>query len=200
MAVYSIWNPDKGPLFSHPLLAETLASKLEFKDIFVESAQKKLRQVKKMFKRSKKETVFVRIHSRRTDHLNFQVIKLFVTPLESSYFLDAIDLFCQKFPSKKYNLAFIYVSDDLEWGRINIGAKQGGKNVFFIGEEEESKGPLDLALLANCNHTIQSYGSFSYYAGFLAGGYKIIPEHYTGGPWIVRFLCSQGTVLFQKPY
>ena len=96
-----------------------------------------------------------------------------MTPLESSYFLDAIDLFCQKFPSKKYNLAFIYVSDDLEWGRINIGAKQGGKNVFFIGEEEESKGPLDLALLANCNHTIQSYGSFTYHAGFLAGGYKI---------------------------
>ena len=104
--------------------------------------------------------------------------KLAVTPLQSSYFLDAIDLFWQKFPSKKYNLAFIYVSDDLEWGRANIGAKKGGKNVFFIGEEEESKGPYDLALLANCNHTIQSYGSFTYYAGFFAGGYKIIPEHF----------------------
>jgi hypothetical protein len=66
----------------------------------------------------------------------------------------------------------------LEWGRINIGAKKGGKNVFFIGEEEESKGPYDLALLANCNHTIQSYGSFTYYAGFFAGGYKILPEHF----------------------
>ena len=62
--------------------------------------------------------------------------KLAVIPLQSSYFLDAIELFREKFPSKKYNLAFIYVSDDLEWGRINIGAKKGGKNVFFIGEEE----------------------------------------------------------------
>lgn len=171
-------DPDKGSLFSHPLLSDTLASKLEFKDIYVESAQKKLHQVKKSFKKAKKETIFVGIHSRRTDHLSFQVKKLAVTPLQSSYFLDAIELFREKFPSKKYNLAFIYVSDDLEWGRINIGAKKGGKNVFFIGEEEESKGPYDLALLANCNHTIQSYGSFTYYAGFFAGGYKILPEHF----------------------
>ena len=62
---------------------------------------------------------------------------------------------------------------------LNIGAKQVGKNVFFIWEEEERKGPYDLALLGNCNHTIQSYVSFTYYAGFFAGGYKIIPEHYT---------------------
>ena len=61
---------------------------------------------------------------------------------------------------------------------LKTSLKKGGKNVFFIGEEEESKGPYDLALLANCNHTIQSYGSFTYYAGFFAGGYKIIPEHF----------------------
>ena len=28
----------------------------------------------------------------------------------------------------------------------------------------------DLALLAACNHTITSYGSFSFWASFLAGG------------------------------
>ena len=165
-------------MLSNPLLAETLASKLHFKDIFVESAQKKLHQVKKSFKKSKKETVFVGIHSRRTDHLDFQQKKLSVTPLKPSYYLDAIELFRKKFPAKKYNLAFIYVSDDLNWGKFNIGNKKGGKNVFFIGEESEEMAPFDLALLANCNHTIQSYGSYTYYAGFFAGGYKILPEHF----------------------
>ena len=32
------------------------------------------------------------------------------------------------------------------------------------------RGSLDLALLAACNHTITSYGSFSFWASFLAGG------------------------------
>ena len=50
--------------------------------------------------------------------------------------------------------------------------------MFFIGEEIEEKAPYDLALLANCNHTIQSYGSFTYSAGFFANGIKIIPEHF----------------------
>ena len=51
------------------------------------------------------------------------------------------------------------------------------KNVFFLGSDNSAS---DLALLVNCNHTIQSYGTFSYFAGFLANGYKIIPEHFHG--------------------
>ena len=112
------------------------------------------------------------------DHLDFQKKVLSVTPLKPTYYLDAIELFRQKFPAKKYNLAFIYVSDDLNWGRVHIGTKKSGKNVFFIGEESEDMAPYDLALLANCNHTIQSYGTFSYFAGFLANGYRVIPEHF----------------------
>ena len=34
---------------------------------------------------------------------------------------------------------------------------------------------LDLALLAKCNHSILSYGTFSFWSGFLAGGKRIIP-------------------------
>jgi hypothetical protein len=38
---------------------------------------------------------------------------------------------------------------------------------------------LDLALLAACNHSILTYGTFGFWAGFLAGGGKgkrIIPQ------------------------
>ena len=34
----------------------------------------------------------------------------------------------------------------------------------------EASAGYDLSLLAACNHTIQSYGSYSFWAGFLAGG------------------------------
>ena len=36
----------------------------------------------------------------------------------------------------------------------------------------------DLALMSLCNHTIVSHGTFSFWAGYLAGGYVIRPEHF----------------------
>ena len=103
-----------------------------FRDEFVANAQEKLSKVKSSFKNRKKETVFVGIHSRRTDHLDYEVNRLKLIPLQPSYFLDAIDMFRRKFPKKKFNLAFIYVSDDLEWGRKMIGLKKGEQNKLRI--------------------------------------------------------------------
>ena len=33
-----------------------------------------------------------------------------------------------------------------------------------------------MALLASCNHTILSYGTFSFWSGFLSGGKRIVPS------------------------
>ena len=62
------------------------------------------------------------------------------------------------------------VIPDLSRNRVNLFPFS-----FFLGSADSSQ---DLALLASCNHTIQSYGSFSYFAGFLANGLRIIPEHF----------------------
>ena len=34
----------------------------------------------------------------------------------------------------------------------------------------------DLAILARCNHTILSYGTYSFWAGYLSGGLRVIPK------------------------
>ena len=34
----------------------------------------------------------------------------------------------------------------------------------------------DLAIMSQCNHTILSHGTYSFWAGFLAGGQRIIPS------------------------
>ena len=36
---------------------------------------------------------------------------------------------------------------------------------------------LDMALISRCNYTILSYGTFSFWGGFLSGGPKILPIH-----------------------
>ena len=36
----------------------------------------------------------------------------------------------------------------------------------------------DLAVMSLCNHTILTYGTFSHWMGFLAGGSRVLPMHF----------------------
>ena len=104
------------------------------------------------------------------------------------------------------NVAFIYVSDDMRWGKQNL-AHLSRNHLYFIGNGlNEEKGEstantlqertnkfakkglapnynsntsFDFALLSACNHTISSRGTFSMHAASFAGG-KIINEHSPG--------------------
>ncbi len=164
-------------------VTQRLLSAMQFRDEFADNAREKLEKIRRKIEKgakSKKEIVFVGVHSRRTDHLEFEK-KQNIKSLAPDYFLQAMDLFRKHFPKKKYTLAFIWVSDDMDYGRKVIGrTKAGSKNVHFIGNGNPSteSGAADFALLSMCNHTIQSYGSFSYFSGFLAGGIRVIPEHF----------------------
>ena len=91
-----------GELCNHPDLAQKLKNQLEIKDKFVHFAQEKLHSVKKSFKNQKKEFVFVGIHSRRTDHLKFQ-LKHQKIPLTPSYYLG-------KFKKVKFDFNFFVIS------------------------------------------------------------------------------------------
>ena len=108
------------------------------------------------------------------------------------------------------NVIFLYVSDDLQWAEQKLlpRVKTKGRNhknfklnskmhrlflsldIFIAGSLQypEYRGNktlstgLDLALLSLCNHTITSYGSYSFWASFLAGegrGKRIIPQFFT---------------------
>ena len=77
------------------------------------------------------------------------------------------------------NVAFIYASDDMLWGRENL---KDVKDLHFIGagqnlEKETQKeivdpeaSVYDFALLVNCNHTIITRGTYSMWIALLAGG------------------------------
>jgi len=45
-------------------------------------------------------------------------------------------------------------------------------------EDSDDSVGHDLAVLAACNHTIVSYGSFSFWGAFLAGGATVAPQHF----------------------
>ena len=72
------------------------------------------------------------------------------------------------------------VSDDIPWARRHVQ----GSDVFYPEPfDQESTSPmtkeefdigLDLALLAACNHTIATYGTFGLWGALLAGGAAIM--------------------------
>ena len=60
--------------------------------------------------------MFVGIHQRRGDHLLYQEEGGIIT-LDAGYFLEAMEMYREKFK----RVVFIYVSDDLQWGKDKLG-------------------------------------------------------------------------------
>ncbi|XP_040569574.1 uncharacterized protein [Lepeophtheirus salmonis] len=108
-----------------------LIDHLRLRDKFLHNANENLMSIKKQIG-TKKNVIFVGIHSRRSDHITFEK-KIGLKPLKNSYYLKAIRLFRQEFEKKKKSkknvIAFIFVSDDMEYGRKVLLPNE--KNIFF---------------------------------------------------------------------
>lgn len=88
--------------------------------------------------------------------------------LYEDYFEDAMEYFRDEYGSD--DTVFVYVSDDMKWGRRKL---KDAKNLFFMGcgnGEEVECIAKDLSLLSKCNHTITTHGTFGHWASYLAGG------------------------------
>ena len=157
-----------------------LKMKLRLKDRFVNMAEQKLRA--ELLKRNtvSSNVTWVGIHNRRGDYGQHLKSLYDLSLLSANYFKRAMTYFTSHFP----NVIFVVVTDDMEWAQNNIDFPD--MQVAFLGHnsvlEKDISNPLatgedigdDLALLAACNHTILSYGTFGQWAAFLAGGEVVI--------------------------
>ena len=179
------------PIDEVPGMLDFMIYSFTFKEYFRERSQDILRQISQDFKKNNKklfkngkDITFVGIHNRRTDHLDFQKEGGFV-PLEAGYFIEAMEMFREKYPRS----VFVYVSDDIPWGKEKLKKRIKSKDFYIAGylqDQQMASNPviaagLDLALLSACNHSITSYGTYSFWAGFLAGGgrgLRVIPPFF----------------------
>ena len=128
------------------------------------------------------EGTWVGVHNRRGDYGHHLAALYGLDLLEPGYFQRAM----QRFNSEYSNVIFIIVTDDMDWAESNLMFP--GLQVVFAGHkkvlEKDVNHPLataddigdDLALLAACNHTILSYGTFGQWAALLAGGKVVISD------------------------
>ncbi|KAK3085586.1 hypothetical protein FSP39_005717 [Pinctada imbricata] len=116
------------------------------------------------------KVTFIAVHIRRGDmvHRDDYVKYGYTTP-NITYLNRAMT----KFRFLYNNCLFILASDDLDWCYQNIK----NDDVVFIPKGNPPE--LDMAILAQCNHTLMTVGSYGWWVAWLVGGTTI---YYSGYP------------------
>ncbi|XP_069490141.1 galactoside alpha-(1,2)-fucosyltransferase 2-like [Ambystoma mexicanum] len=115
-------------------------------------------------KSSRKNVTFIGVHVRRGDIAAHITRRWRGVIADKAYMDKAIGYFRKKY----HEPVFVVVSNDMQWCKENINASNG--DVYFSGDGIESSPQKDFALLAHCNHSIMTVGTFGIWSSFLAGG------------------------------
>merc|ERR1719245_2181104 len=84
-----------------------------------------------------KAKVFVGVHARRGDYVNFAKNVLGLKPLSEDFYKWAIEKKRKEFGDR---VAFIFVSDDMDWGRSKLSDDAAAaKDIYFVGKGETNK-------------------------------------------------------------
>ncbi|XP_055945819.1 galactoside alpha-(1,2)-fucosyltransferase 2-like [Argiope bruennichi] len=110
---------------------------------------------------SLKHPTYVGIHVRRGDYQKRWLDIYKGIEVNMEFFQKAVEYFRKKYK----NVVFVVVSDDRIWCVENLVEPLG----VYVSEEGPSPAH-DMAILAHCNHTIMTYGTFGFWGAYLAGG------------------------------
>ncbi|CAM4673091.1 unnamed protein product [Lepidochelys olivacea] len=154
--------------FYHHLRQEIL-QEFSFHDHVKEEANRYLAGLRGQ----RRNVTYVGVHVRRGDYVRVmpQIWKGVVA--DKAYLEKAMGYFRAKYQEP----VFVVTSNGMEWCRENINASWG--DVYFSGDGKESSPGRDFALLAHCNHTIMTIGTFGIWVGYLVGGETIYLANYT---------------------
>ncbi|KAJ7313965.1 hypothetical protein JRQ81_005806 [Phrynocephalus forsythii] len=120
-----------------------------------------------------REVTYVGVHVRRGDYVWVMPKTWKGVVADRSYLEKAMNYFRTKYT----NPIFVVTSNGMKWCKENINASRG--DVYFAGDGKESSPGRDFALLAHCNHTIMTIGTFGIWVGYLVGGETIYLANYT---------------------
>ena len=145
-----------------------MRQQMKIKPKYLKMAQQTFKNVADKMEISLEKLNFVCIHNRRTDFTAFAEQQFKEKPLKKSYFYDAMEHFREEYDNQ---VAFLYISDDMAWGKKNIKNKH--KDLFFVSSGDSQNADdigHDFALLVHSNATITTQGSFSLWGSILNGG------------------------------
>ncbi|KAF0302590.1 Galactoside 2-alpha-L-fucosyltransferase 1 [Amphibalanus amphitrite] len=80
--------------------------------------------------------------------------------------------------SRHRDTLFVVASDDLEWCESELISRSNATDIVLAGDGVQTRPGADLALLAACNHSVVTHGTFGFWGAFLAGGEVVAPTGY----------------------
>ncbi|XP_029440885.1 galactoside 2-alpha-L-fucosyltransferase 2-like [Rhinatrema bivittatum] len=150
-------------------IREEILREFTFHDFIRDEANKHLEEVKG----SRRNATFIGVHVRRGDYLKVMPDIWKGVVADKAYLEKAMGYF----RSKYHEPIFVVTSNGMHWCKQNIDTSKG--DVYFSGDGIESSPGKDFALLAHCNHTIMTIGTFGYWVSYLAGGETIYLTNFT---------------------
>jgi len=118
---------------------------------------------------SKLEFVRVGIHVRRGDFFHKGPKQIGFNTADEWYLTQAMNYFVDRFP----RIQFIVASDDISWCQKHVNVSVFNNTNVNITFSVKHNAAQDLALLATCNHTVMTTGSYSWWAAWLANGIAV---------------------------
>ncbi|XP_043357201.1 galactoside alpha-(1,2)-fucosyltransferase 2-like [Dermochelys coriacea] len=153
--------------FYHHLRQEIL-QEFTFHDHVKEEANRYLTRLRGQCR----NVTYVDVHVRRGDFVPVMAERWKGVVADKAYLEKAMGYFRAKYQEP----VFMVTSNGMEWCRENIDASRG--DVYFSGDRKKSSPGRDFTLLAHCNHTIMTIGTFGIWAGYLAGGETVYLANY----------------------
>ena len=146
---------------------QALFQQLAFRAEVLQEAQRRLRQHTAALCRGPPHCTYVAVHVRRTDYKAYLGQMYNSTLVGEQYLTRALELCRRRYPRP----VFVVCSDDLPWVR----QRQLGPDVVIAGSTGADSPGRDMALLAQCNHTVVTHGTYGYMSAFLAQGDIMAP-------------------------
>ncbi|KAM4015321.1 galactoside alpha-(1,2)-fucosyltransferase 2-like [Anomaloglossus baeobatrachus] len=140
---------------------------------FHDSIKKEANSILERLKGPKVNVTYVGVHVRRGDYVKVMRDIRRGVVADKNYLQQAMDYFRWKYD----NPFFLVTSNEMDWCKNNIDHSLG--DVHFVGDGQEGSPARDFALLAHCNHTIMTIGTFGYWAAYLVGGETIYLTNFT---------------------
>ena len=133
---------------------------------------------------STKTFVRVGVHVRRGNFLRKGRTSTGFAVANTQYLQRAMRHFVEHFPK----VQFIVASDDIQWCRKHVKLPMFNKSNAIITFSTKHNAAEDLALLASCNHTVMTTGTYSWWAAWLANGITVYYADYpTHGSALSKF-------------
>ena len=156
-------------LLDYPGVKTELKQSFKLRPKYLQMANETITKIMK----KRKAKILIGIHVRRNDYLSLARVQK-KSELKASYYLSGMDMYRQKYGSKK--VTFLLITDDIAWCQKHL--TKNFRDLFIVSSlsrsHQDSIGH-DLGVMSYCQHALISHGSFSGWISFMTEGDVISP-------------------------